>query len=72
MANFAVSLVFLPLVGAIGQGETFWVFAVICAFGVWFVGRYVPETRERNFDQVDADLQTRWSGQVPGATAERA
>jgi sugar porter (SP) family MFS transporter len=72
MANFAVSLMFLPLVQAIGQGETFWAFAVICAFGVWFVGRYVPETRERNFDQVDTDLQTRWSGQAPGVATKRA
>jgi sugar porter (SP) family MFS transporter len=72
MANFAVSLAFLPLVGAIGQGETFWLFAVICAFGVWFVGRYVPETRERNFDQVDADLRARWSGQAPAAAAGRS
>jgi peptidoglycan/LPS O-acetylase OafA/YrhL len=52
-ANFAVSLAFLPLVNAIGQGETFWLFAVVCAFGVWFVGHYVPETRDRNFGEID-------------------
>jgi MFS family permease len=62
LSNFVVSLAFLPLVAAIGQGETFWLFGVVCAFGVWFVARYVPETKERNFDQVDEDLQTRWEG----------
>ena len=61
LSNFAVSLAFLPLVSAIGQGETFWVFAVVCAFAVWFVGHFVPETKSRNFDDVDRDLQARWS-----------
>src|SRR4051812_48604448 len=71
LSNFVVSLAFLPLVAAIGQGETFWVFALVCAFAVWFVGRYVPETRSRNFDDVDRDLQARRSGPVPGAISER-
>mgnify|MGYP003288826662 CR=1 FL=1 len=56
-ANFAVSLAFLPLLSAIGTGQTFWLFAVVCAFGIWFVGRYVPETKERQFEQVHADLK---------------
>jgi MFS transporter, SP family, galactose:H+ symporter len=70
LSNFAVSLAFLPVVDAIGQGETFWIFAVVCLFGVWFVGRYVPETKDREFDQVDADLQTRWGGGSPAAATE--
>ncbi|NJC71270.1 sugar porter family MFS transporter [Planosporangium thailandense] len=60
LSNFIVSLVFLPVVNAIGQGETFWIFAVVCAFGLWFVYHYVPETREREFEELDADLQARW------------
>jgi SP family galactose:H+ symporter-like MFS transporter len=71
LSNFVVSLAFLPLVEAIGQGQTFWVFAVVCAFAVWFVGRYVPETRSRNFDDVDRDLQARWRGSARGAVSER-
>lgn len=35
-SNFVVSLVFLPVVDAIGQGPTFWIFAAVCAFGLWF------------------------------------
>jgi sugar porter (SP) family MFS transporter len=69
VANFTVSLAFLPLVEAIGQGETFWAFAVVCAFGVWFVGRYVPETKDRDFGQVDAELQARWKGKELDAAA---
>src|SRR3954453_8030749 len=65
LSNFVVSLAFLPLVAAIGQGETFWLFTVVCAFGLWFVARYVPETKERNFDEVNRDLQTRWRDKRP-------
>ncbi|MFF4964415.1 sugar porter family MFS transporter [Streptomyces sp. NPDC001037] len=60
ISNFVVSLVFLPVANVIGQGQTFWVFAAVCAFGLWFVSRYVPETRGRDFEQVDAALQTRF------------
>lgn len=59
-SNFVVSLVFLTVVNALGQGQTFWLFAFICAFGLWFVKRYVPETKNRDYDQVDADLQHRF------------
>ena len=71
-ANFAVSLAFLPLIAAIGQGETFWLFAVVCVFAVWFVGRYVPETRQREFLEVDEELQARWKGEYPAHTGPRA
>jgi SP family galactose:H+ symporter-like MFS transporter len=62
LANFVVSLVFLPLIDWIGTGETFWLFAVVCVFALWFVQRYVPETREQNDEEVDLELQTRWAG----------
>jgi sugar porter (SP) family MFS transporter len=67
LSNFVVSLVFLPLVGWIGQGETFFIFAAICLIGVAFVARWVPETRDRNYLAIDADLQDRWAGARPGA-----
>ncbi|MFI6950905.1 sugar porter family MFS transporter [Streptomyces sp. NPDC050422] len=65
-SNFVVSLVFLPLANVIGQGETFWIFAVVVAFTLWFVGRYVPETRDREFNEVDTALQSRF-GRNPQA-----
>lgn len=45
---------------AIGEGPTFWIFAVVCVLGLAFVARYVPETRNRNYEQIDAELRSRW------------
>lgn len=59
-SNFVVSLAFLPVVNLIGQASTFWIMAGICAAGLWFVWRFVPETRKRDFDQIDAELRTRF------------
>ncbi|WP_017576349.1 sugar porter family MFS transporter [Nocardiopsis kunsanensis] len=60
LSNFLVSLAFLPLVNAVGQAATFWGFAVLCLLGFAFVAKWVPETRERNADEVGADLRRRW------------
>ncbi|MFC0038755.1 sugar porter family MFS transporter [Actinomadura rayongensis] len=67
-ANFAVSLVFLPIANAIGQGETFWIFAAIAALGLLFTTRFVPETKDRDFPELDRDLQSRFAAH-PHATA---
>lgn len=61
LSNFVVSLLFLPVVGWIGQGATFFVFAGVCVAGAGFVARWVPETRQRNFLEIDADLKRRWA-----------
>jgi MFS transporter, SP family, galactose:H+ symporter len=46
------------------------IFAVVCLLAVVFVYRYVPETKDRNFEQIDTDLQGRAYGAGPkGATA---
>ena len=60
LSNFVVSLVFLPLVELIGQGETFFIFAGVCVVGFAFVARWVPETRDLNYLEIDVDLQRRW------------
>ncbi|MEU8800237.1 sugar porter family MFS transporter [Spirillospora sp. NPDC048819] len=64
LSNFLVSLVFLPLIDAIGQASTFWLFAGVCAAGVVFVAIWVPETRNRHADEVAAELHRRWSVQA--------
>lgn len=70
-ATIVVTLALLPLFNTIGQGETFWLIAFWCAFGIWFVARYMPETRGREFLDVDADLQARWRGEVPALAGLR-
>ncbi|MET8811553.1 sugar porter family MFS transporter [Streptomyces sp. NPDC004549] len=60
IANFVVSQAFLPVAAAIGQGQTFLVFAVICFLGLLFVVRFVPETKDRSYEEIDAALQARF------------
>jgi sugar porter (SP) family MFS transporter len=50
-ANGLVGLLFLPLASAVGQGATFWLFAAVCALGLVFVYRKVPETKGRSLDE---------------------
>ncbi|WP_205717680.1 MFS transporter [Actinomadura soli] len=64
-SNFAISLLFLPIAGLIGEGETFWIFAVISAIGLLFTSRYIPETKGRDFAQVDHELQKRFRHRLP-------
>jgi sugar porter (SP) family MFS transporter len=71
LSNFVVSLLFLPVVGWIGQGATFFIFAGVSLAGAGFVARWVPETRQRNYLEIAADLQSRWARPAP-AVARRA
>ena len=45
------------------------IFAVVCLLALAFVHRYVPETKDRDFEQIDVDLQARARGENPGAAA---
>ncbi|MEV6275272.1 sugar porter family MFS transporter [Nocardia sp. NPDC051832] len=56
IANFVVSQVFLSLVSGLGQGETFWLFAVICVLGLIFVQRRVIETKGKDFGEITREL----------------
>ncbi|MFI7008839.1 sugar porter family MFS transporter [Streptomyces sp. NPDC050145] len=70
ISNFIVSLAFLPLASALGQGETFWIFAAICVLAFVFVSRYVPETRGRDAQQIEAALQSRFGHPTATETAD--
>jgi sugar porter (SP) family MFS transporter len=68
--NFVVGLSFLPIASAIGEGETFWIFAGVCVLAFAFVNRYVPETKGRRFSEIGAELRERWgSERAKGAPA---
>jgi sugar porter (SP) family MFS transporter len=58
--NFLVGLLFLPVANAIGTGQTFWIFAAVCALGLVFVARYVPETKGRSLTEIGAEVRERW------------
>jgi sugar porter (SP) family MFS transporter len=60
VANFAVGLSFPSLAAWLGSGRTFWIFATACAFGFFFVHRFVPETKARIFPEIEADLRARF------------
>jgi MFS transporter, SP family, galactose:H+ symporter len=55
-SNFIVALVFPILVSAIGQGNSFWVFAVLTNLAIVFVYFLVPETKGRSLDQIQQEL----------------
>jgi SP family galactose:H+ symporter-like MFS transporter len=70
--SFLVGLTFAPLLNAIGEGLTFWVFAGICALGFLFAWRYVPETKGRTFHEIDAELRVRLGHRRPRDAARRS
>lgn len=56
-ADLIISLTTLSMVKALGAGGTFWLFAAVNALAFFFVLRYVPETRGRSLEQLEASLR---------------
>jgi sugar porter (SP) family MFS transporter len=52
--NFVVSLTFLSLVHGIGPSWTFWIYAIMCAAGIVFVYRMIPETKGKSLEEISA------------------
>jgi sugar porter (SP) family MFS transporter len=67
--NFLISVSFLSLVNAVGQGVTFWLYTVVGAAGVAFIYFLVPETKGRTLEEIEADLR---GGALGGASADRS
>lgn len=55
--NFVVSLTFLSLLDAMGASATFWLYAALCVVLVAFTVRYIPETKGRSLERIEADLR---------------
>jgi sugar porter (SP) family MFS transporter len=52
-ANFVITLLFLGLVGVLGQSGTFWLFAAIGIISFLFTLRLVPETKGLTLEQIE-------------------
>ena len=61
LTNFAIGLVFPSLVSGIGISNTFFLFVVAGVFSLTFVKLYVPETKGRTLETLEAELRTRFS-----------
>jgi sugar porter (SP) family MFS transporter len=56
LCNYAVSLAFLDLIGALGISGTFTVFAGISAIALAVIWRYVPETKGKRLEEIEKEL----------------
>lgn len=55
--DLVVTLTTLTLVNALGTSGAFWLYALITCAAVVFIIRYVPETKGRSLEQIEADLK---------------
>ncbi|PLS29200.1 sugar porter family MFS transporter [Bifidobacterium parmae] len=58
-ANAVVSLTFPYLPNLFGTGSLFIGYGVICIASVWFVAKYVFETRNRSLEEIETSLRAR-------------
>jgi sugar porter (SP) family MFS transporter len=56
IACFILTYTFPILERGIGTGNTFWIYAAICAVGFVFVRLCVPETRGKSLEQIESEL----------------
>jgi MFS family permease len=64
-ANFAVTVSFLTLLGAIGNAGTFFLFGGLSLVALAYFQRKVPETRNRSLQDIERDLD------LPGPRDDR-
>jgi len=56
-SDLLLSLTTLSLVRSFGAADTFWLFAAVNALAFVFVWRYVPETKGRSLEEIEATLR---------------
>ncbi len=54
--NYLISLTFLDLMQHLGSAGTFFLYAVIGIIALWFFWRYIPETKGRSLEEIEASL----------------
>lgn len=57
LANLLVSLVFPMLTANLGQSVTFWLFGLCSLMALVFTHQFVPETKGRSLEAIEADLR---------------
>ncbi len=50
--NYIVSLTFLTLLEQLSTAGTFLLYAAICLIALWFVRKWVPETKNKTFEEI--------------------
>jgi MFS transporter, SP family, galactose:H+ symporter len=63
-SNFIISLTFLPLIDLLGRTGAFWAYAVVGLVTLWFCWRLVPETKDRQLEEIEAIFRER-AGELP-------
>ncbi|CAL9338592.1 Major myo-inositol transporter IolT [Streptomyces sp. enrichment culture] len=61
LTNFVIGLVFPSLVSGMSISSTFFLFVALGLLSLTFVKLYVPETRGRSLETLEAELRTRFS-----------
>jgi sugar porter (SP) family MFS transporter len=56
-SNYLISLSFLTLVDLLGKSFTFWLYAIIGIFALWFVIKKVPETKGKTLKEIQTFLK---------------
>jgi sugar porter (SP) family MFS transporter len=56
ICNFLVVFLFPALAAGLGESMTFGLFALCCAFGLWFAWSFAPETRGISLEEIDQSI----------------
>jgi sugar porter (SP) family MFS transporter len=63
--NFVVSLTFLLLIEALGRTGAFWFYAAVGVLTLWFCWRFVPETKGKPLEEIEAEFEARAAAKAP-------
>ena len=65
VCNFLVVFLFPALAAGLGEGMTFGLFALCCAFGLWFSWSFAPETRGIALEEIDQTIADEAPARTP-------
>jgi SP family sugar porter-like MFS transporter len=56
IACFILTYTFPILNRGLGASGTFWIYAIICALGFWFIKTQLPETKGKTLEEIEKEL----------------